>query len=338
MTLPTQPPGQANEPAADATKERFRKAFRREEEHGCELRGSPCGPAPAAPKVASPEHQLLSEHDRPTMPVPGDLAATPRIHDVYLNWANKGDHMKKLVELEDYQKLERALVEARANYKLACDEREHFFHTNGSLRTQLAEVYRDKEQLQRFYDMNLQSYIELSDQLAAMTVRAEKAEAAQQEQFRLYCEETKKHNETAARLRDAREQIDFDAEALTEHAEAVGVSPDHINYIEETTKAIIRTWADNSDLRARLAQAEAERDRAFEYKKEYGKIAERTETELTAALKRVEELEASLDVPLSSLNEQMNLPPTERDWNTIFSAVCLLRAHRTARSAGEGRT
>jgi hypothetical protein len=50
------------------------------------------------------------------------------------------------------------------------------------------------------------------------------------------------------------------AQQLTDHAEAAGVDPDHIDYIEETTRAIVRQYGEVSDLRSRLQHSERERD------------------------------------------------------------------------------
>ena len=101
----------------------------------------------------------------------------------------------------------------------------------------------------------------LRQQLADANARAEKAESGQKEQFRLYCEETKKHNATSALLAKAKEDFEYAAQALTEHAEAVGVSPDRINYIDETTKAIISAWANKTSLEQANAALRAEVER-----------------------------------------------------------------------------
>lgn len=102
---------------------------------------------------------------------------------------------------------------------------------------------------------------DLRARLQSATERAEKAEAALKEQFRLYCDETKKHNATSALLAKAKDDFDYAAQALTEHAEAVGVSPDHINYIDETTKAIISAWANKTSLEQTNAALKAEVER-----------------------------------------------------------------------------
>jgi len=59
------------------------------------------------------------------------------------------------------------------------------------------------------------------------------------------------------------EQIDeYTAEKLTAHAEAASVNPDHIDYIEETTKAIVAMWASNSELKARAEHLQAALEQA----------------------------------------------------------------------------
>jgi len=87
-------------------------------------------------------------------------------------------------------------------------------------------------------------------------------------------------------------KIDEDtARQLTEHAEAAGVDPDHIDYIEETTKAIVALWAKNSELLAakqaadRLAQAVRE---IIEYEDGCSYIYGHADTKVPQALKAYE--------------------------------------------------
>lgn len=57
-----------------------------------------------------------------------------------------------------------------------------------------------------------------------------------------------------ASLAEAKDGEQYSDAKLTEHAEAVGVNPDHIDFIDETTKAIIAMWAENSRLKAANAE------------------------------------------------------------------------------------
>jgi hypothetical protein len=59
-----------------------------------------------------------------------------------------------------------------------------------------------------------------------------------------------------ARIAELTEFNEYVTEKLTTHAEAVGVSPDHFDYIDETTKAIVAMWAKNSEQLARVAVLE----------------------------------------------------------------------------------
>lgn len=69
---------------------------------------------------------------------------------------------------------------------------------------------------------------------------------------------TERRAEDRERIDDL-EAIDMaTAKQLTEHAEAAGVDPDHIDYIDETTRAIIALWAANSELKAKVEKVTTE--------------------------------------------------------------------------------
>lgn len=92
------------------------------------------------------------------------------------------------------------------------------------------------------------------------------------------------------RVKELEEIDESTAKQLTEHAEAAGVDPDHIDYIDETTKAIVAMWAKNSELEARIKELERENselDLAAMCNADAAKMAEMERDELKAKVERV---------------------------------------------------
>ena len=80
----------------------------------------------------------------------------------------------------------------------------------------------------------------LERELAKETARANLAERAREEQFRLYCEETRKHNDTAATLA----RISLEREALAKDTDFAGRRIEELEQANEQFRADLEKTAD----------------------------------------------------------------------------------------------
>ena len=116
-----------------------------------------------------------------------------------------------------------------------------------TLRARLAVAEQSEKDCRQIID----TYVDETEALQKMLAVAEKDRDAAIDREH---DTTERLLAADAALAEARDGEQYSDTRLTEHAEAVGVDPDHIDFIDDTTKAIIQMWADNSKLKATNAE------------------------------------------------------------------------------------
>lgn len=135
-------------------------------------------------------------------------------------------------------------------------------------------------------DGAIANHIAAQSRLTAATEENSELKRRLEEQHKLYCEETKRHNETWAKIHAATRHLNKEFKKLPE---------DLVEAVKEVTFRVAMLELSRDTLRAQVAQLTSERDEAETSLAEWMSTAQRRADKLTAATEEVELAELRKD-------------------------------------------